>query len=195
MAILSKATQKRQVRTKTVEILMDPTGADERDALSRAFMEASNAHQEAVQAARKGQAADARLGKPGTAVAEAEAAMNEAQAALDAHNASMAESILYIRLEALPNAKWRQLHAGFPPRKGNPNDQFGYNVEEVLRRVLEDHCKVSMDGAEDGEWERPDKDEVKEFLDGVPGGEWSTLFYAMHQLNENPISTAGLKKG
>lgn len=179
MSVLGEQNKKRTARSEIVSVLMDQEAVTERTRLEEILLEAVNTDRDAPK--------DARLGKP-----KDSPEVVEARAALDGHLARMADAVVHVRVTAMPNPRWRQLQAGFPPRRGHKPDDVGYNVEEVTRKTLELFSHVSVDQEN---WEKPDADEVKEFLEDLPGGEFANLFWTVHRLNESPVNTGDLKKG
>ena len=189
MSLMGEYNKKRTARTETVAVLMDQDAATERERLDQAVIDATNT----ARARLEGQK---RLGKAQPDV-ENDPDVVAAHEALRAHLDKMAESVLWIRFEQVPNHRWRQLQVGFPQRKNNTMDaNFGYNLEAVLQAVLENfsHVAESEDAPAEA-WDKPTKDEVKAFMEGLPGGEFNTLWWTMHNLNERKASTEGLKKG
>lgn len=193
MSVMGQMNEKRTIKSEVVPVLMDQAASSERERLDTALIEAINAARALTDAALN----DPRLGKPKKSPVDEDPAVVEAQAAVDAHVALMADSILYIRLEQIPNPRWQQMKVGFPKRRGHTtDDNFGYNIEAMLTAVLEQHSKVAADpDLPASEWSKPEKSEVKDFMAGLPAGEFNSLFWAAHTLNESKISTDGLKKG
>lgn len=172
MSKLKNKTDKATFRYRDVTVMLDGEKAAERDAL----MESIANSQEPV---------DARLGQDPAA---------EARKALAELEDEMRESLVTVRLRALPTEKWNALVAQFPPRDGVAIDQRKeYNVYEVTKAAVEAAGHL----VEDGKTESVEAGEWPAFWAHLSGGDFDRFWIATMTLNEQDgwMGVDFLKKG
>lgn len=104
----------------------------------------------------------------------------EAAAAIERLEAEMADSVVEIRLRALPRKSWAAMVAKHSPRKDNETDaRAGYNVDEFAAAAL--RASVVAPELEDDTWEYL-VDEV------LSDGQYEQLTTAMWELNRSGVS-------
>lgn len=133
---------------------------------------------------------DSRLALPPEGSDQAD----EIKARLDEYEKAAVDSIITLRLFALPAEVWNRFVAAHPPREGNTFDtRLGYNAESITRAAVEAGAQL-LDGEE---LEKIDADDWAAFWPKITGGTYDRLTEAVRYLNEATgwAGVLGLKKG
>jgi len=172
MSKLKAKTDKATFRYRDVTVMLDGEKAIERDALVKAITEAVDAP-------------DLRLGEDPAAVARKK---------LDALEEEMRDSLVTIRVRALPTDKWNAICAAHPARDGVAIDKpKGYNIIEVTKSAVEAGGHL----VEDGKTEPVEAGEWPDFWANLSGGDFDRFWFAVYGLNEQDgwLGVDFLKKG
>jgi hypothetical protein len=180
MGKLKDKASKATFRHKDVEIVLDNAALGDRDDLAEGLLGPVD----------PAAADDSRLALP----SEGTEAADQIKADLDGLEQRALDSIITLRIFALPAATWNRLVAENQPREGNTLDvRMGYNIEAITRAAVEAGAKL-LDGED---LETPDADDWAAFWPKIVGGTFDRLTEAVRYLNETTgwVGVLGLKKG
>lgn len=172
MSKLKQKTDKATFRYRDVTVMLDGEKAAERDQLLEVITNAQ-------------EAPDARLGTDPA---------KEARKQLKALEDEMRESLVTVRVRALPTDKWNAITAKFPPREHqNIDERKGYNPVEVTKAAIEAGGHL----VDDGKTESIEADEWPAFWENLSGGDFDRFWIAAYTLNEQDgwLGVDFLKKG
>jgi hypothetical protein len=173
MSKLKAKTDKATFRYRDVTVMLDGEKAIERDALIEEITKAADAP------------VDGRLGKD---------PVKETRAKLEALEDEMRDSLVTIRVRALPTDKWNKICAAHPARDGVAVDKTkGYNIVEVTKAAVETGGHL----VEDGKTETVEAAEWPAFWEALSGGDFDRFWFAIYGLNEQDgwLGVDFLKKG
>lgn len=180
MGKLKDKASKATFRFRDVEIVMDGAALSQRDDIAEALTGALDPASEN----------DDRLALP----AEGSDQAAEIKSRLDDLEKAAVDSIVTLRIFALPQDVWNRFVAQHAPRKDNTFDaRIGYNVEAITRAAVEAGAQL-LDG---DELEKIDADDWAAFWPKIVGGTFDRLTEAVRYLNETSgwAGVLGLKKG
>jgi len=173
MSKLKAKTDKATFRYRDVTVMLDGEKAIERDALVEEITKSVEAP------------TDSRLGKDPA---------GEAKKRLAALEEEMRDSLVTIRVRALPTDRWNKICAANPAREGVALDRpKGYNVVEVTKAAVEAGGHL----VEDGKTEPVDPTEWPDLWANLSGGDFDRFWFAVYGLNEQDgwLGVDFLKKG